>query len=237
MRKIDVVYILKNSWKSGAGELRYSLRSVERFFPHRLVWFFGGMPEGFRPDRAETFLQEGADRFERVRMTIERVANTPEVSEDFWLFNDDFFVLAEIREEFAFDRGDIRKHALELYRRHGYHGPYERMLVTTADELEAAGYPTKDYTLHLPLLVNKTAAREALEAFPRVKSFRCLYGNFSRLESVTINDVKTSDITGRPSEDGVPFFSTSDGAFRSGAAGSILTRKFPNPSKWEEVSN
>lgn len=235
MRELDVVYILKNSWKSRPEELRYSLRSVERFFPCRMVWFFGGFPPGFEPDRAVTFMQEGADRFERVRMTIRRAVETPEVSEDFWLFNDDFFVLDEIREEFAFDRGEIRKHALDLYKRHGFHGPYERMLVTTAEQLEEAGYPTKDYTLHLPLMVNKTVAREALDTFPAVKSFRCLYGNFSRLESITINDVKTSDITGRPSEDGVPFFSTSDGAFKSGAAGSAITRKFPTPSRWEVV--
>lgn len=50
MKKYDIVYILKNDVKPD--EIRYSLRSIEQNLEHGNVWFFGGIPEGIRPDRA-----------------------------------------------------------------------------------------------------------------------------------------------------------------------------------------
>ena len=46
----DIVFVLKDHLDTD--ELRYSLRSIEKNFPHRYVWFVGGQPEGFKPDRA-----------------------------------------------------------------------------------------------------------------------------------------------------------------------------------------
>ena len=46
---LDVVYVLKSN--IDPEELRYSLRSVEKNFPHRYVWFVGSQPEGFKPDK------------------------------------------------------------------------------------------------------------------------------------------------------------------------------------------
>ena len=39
----DIVYIIKDDLPTT--ELKYSLRSVEANFPHRLVWFVGGKPD------------------------------------------------------------------------------------------------------------------------------------------------------------------------------------------------
>ncbi len=46
---LDIVYFVKESAQNE--ELRYSLRSVEKNFPHRNVWFVGGKPKGLTPDK------------------------------------------------------------------------------------------------------------------------------------------------------------------------------------------
>lgn len=229
----DVVYILKNNWKCSPNELRYSLRTVEKNFPCRRVWFFGGHPDGFKPDRYRQFTQEGKDRYERVRNSIIKVCKTKEVSDDFWLFNDDFFILKPVTEDFCYDRGDIRKHARRLYQTHGFHSGYSKKCLD-ADKLEEEGLTTKDYTLHVPLLVNKEKALEAIEAHPDIQGFRNLYGNYCQLESTTMEDVKISDIYRLP-PNGSSFLSTSDSAFASGAAGAVVCKWFPTPSRWEVI--
>ena len=44
----DIVYFVKNTEENE--ELVYSLRSVEKNFPYNRVWFFGGCPNGLKPD-------------------------------------------------------------------------------------------------------------------------------------------------------------------------------------------
>ena len=43
----DVVYFVKDTKENE--ELRYSLRTLKNF-PHAKVWFYGGCPEGLKPD-------------------------------------------------------------------------------------------------------------------------------------------------------------------------------------------
>ena len=47
MEMSDIVYLLREGEND---ELRYSLRSVERNFPHDRVIFYGGKPDGIEPD-------------------------------------------------------------------------------------------------------------------------------------------------------------------------------------------
>jgi len=232
MRELDIVYVLKNGWKTAPQELRYSLRTVERNFPHRNVWFYGGQPKGFHPDGLDAFQQEGKDRYEKVRNTIARACRNEDLTEDFWLFNDDFFVLQPIEEEFCYDQGTIRQHVARLYRTHGFHSHYAKGLEKAENALVTAGKPTKDYTVHLPMLINREAALEALEAFSDAVGFRNIYGNYIEADSTTRRDVKISDIYGRP-DSSWDFCSTSDGAFASGAAGAVICRTFPKASRWE----
>ena len=79
----DIVYILKETLDTD--ELRYSLRSVEANFPHRFVWFVGGQPAGFKPDRALPHQQTGANKWEQIRSSMLRVAREPELSEEFFV--------------------------------------------------------------------------------------------------------------------------------------------------------
>ena len=90
----DIVYILKED--IGAEELRYSLRSVQANFPHRRVWFFCGCPDGITPDGYVRFKQTGRNKWQKSTSTFRKIAETDAVSDDFWLFNDDFFVMQKV---------------------------------------------------------------------------------------------------------------------------------------------
>lgn len=233
--KNDVVYILKNgNWKTPPEELRLSLRSLCNF-PVRKVWFIGGWPGGFMPDGVIKHQQEGKTRYERVMDSLRHACCCPEISREFWLFNDDFFVLRKLEDPRNYDRGDLAEHVRALYRRYGHMSGYAKVLQETKNSLQEAGKGTKDYTVHLPMLLDKEAALEALESVPGPVSFRCWYGNMVGLESETIQDVKISDVAQYPGEEW-DYCSTSDRAFISGNVGRYLRDKFKTPSRWEEVT-
>ena len=87
---MDIVYVLKPDFQNE--ELRYSLRSLENF-PHDKVWFVGGQPNELTPDGRLNIRQWGDTKWERVKNMLARVCVADDISEDFWLFNDDFFIL------------------------------------------------------------------------------------------------------------------------------------------------
>lgn len=235
MKERDIVYILRNDWKTDAAELRLSLRSVAEHFPHQRVLFYGGRPKGFLPDGGLEFKQIYPTRWGRVRETIRAVCNSSDVSSEFWLFNDDFFILQDIVDDFAFDRGQLRKHINQLYRRIGYNSAYAKMLIATETTLKAAGLPTVDYTMHLPMLIDKQQALAVLQHFRGVDvGFRSLYGNAVGIESTTIADVKINGLAEVPADDWA-FCSTSDTSFTVGDVGRWLADKFTTPSRWEAV--
>ena len=89
-KNIDVVYILKKN--TDPQELIYSLRSLKNF-PHRKVWFVGGQPDGLYPDGRIKHEQTGVTKWERVRSSLIKITECDEITDDFYLFNDDFFVM------------------------------------------------------------------------------------------------------------------------------------------------
>ena len=213
--KNDVVYILKNgNWKTPPEELRLSLRSLCNF-PVRKVWFIGGWPGGFMPDGVIEHRQEGATRYERVMDSISLACKQREISREFWLFNDDFFVLRKLEDPRNYDRGDLAEHVRALYSRYGHMSEYAKVLQETKNSLQEAGKGTKDYTVHLPMLI---------KAYDRLG-----------LESETIQDVKINDVAQYPGDEW-DYCSTSDRAFISGNVGRYLRDKFKKPSRWEEVT-
>lgn len=96
--KYDIVYFVKSDVFNE--ELRYSLRSVEANWPYFRVWFCGGCPDGIKPDIMMRLNQQGLNKWEKVRNSIITVCENNEITEDFWLFNDDFFVMKKPKVDF-----------------------------------------------------------------------------------------------------------------------------------------
>lgn len=222
----DVVYILKHDVEPG--ELKYSLRSVGKNFPHGKIWFFCGCPEGIKPDVYVPFEQTGTTKWSKATSTYRKICDS-NVTENFWLFNDDFFILEKITELPYMYKGTLKERIDDLRARRG-NSSYCMNLEGARIELESLGYDSLDYALHVPMLINKTKALETLNTF-KSPMFRSLYGNYAKVGGIKTDDVKIYSI-GLP-KNGQTLLSTSDMSFRNGQVGQYIRDRFTEPSRWE----
>lgn len=232
MEQYDVVYILKKDVRPD--ELRYSLRSLEKFMEFRRVWFYCGLPEGIVPDRYVEHKQLGASKWERARSSLLEACGNEGLTPSFWLFNDDFYLLQPWTSEEPLHRGQLRDHIASVEARHGGRmSGYTRQLRTCERMLKRAGLTTLDYTLHAPMLIDRKKMIEALEAFPNCPMFRSLYGNYAGIGGAYCEDNKVATVGGK-SKPGAAFLSSGDKAFKS--LQPFLEGIFPEPSRFEVVN-
>lgn len=229
--KYDIVYLLKNDIDSN--EIRYSLRSIEKNFPYNKVWFVSGCPEGIKPDGFIDFQQVGDTKWKRSTSALAAACRNDEITEDFWLFNDDFFVIRKVRSIKPMISGTLLQRCKKVEARNGnMQTGYTRQLRRAAHVLRINGYTQYDFALHVPMLINKAKALEVMNKFPDCPMFRSLYGNYCELESIKTKDVKITDLKMLPDED-AKFVSTEDKSFLKGAVGEYIRDLFPEPSKYE----
>lgn len=230
----DIVYLVKPDRVNE--ELKYSLRTVEKNFPHNSVWFYGGCPDGIQPDHHYYVDQEAINGPKWVKTTtmLRLACENERLTEWIWLFNDDFFITDPAPEAFeAIYHGsiDLRIEEIES-ERGGARSQYSSLLRQTRKLLMRAGMPTLNYATHTPLLINRECAIETMDKFPNFPMFRCLYGNMFEIGGIDQADVKINDIN--EEWDGRSWcMSTSDTTFESGRAGEFIRQIFRSPSKWE----
>ena len=231
MEKYDVVYILK--YDVGLGELRYSLRSIEKNLPHGDVWFVCGQPFGLIPDRTITMRQKGILKWEKARSSMLKVCSNSHVPDKFWLFNDDFFVLKPVESEEPFFGGTLHDHILHIEHRYNdKHTGYTRALRYCESTLNDSGLPTFDYALHVPMLIDKQKMLEALKTFPDCPMFRSLYGNYAGIGGSQHDDVKIVSLTEGIADD-ADYVSTSNESFKNGIVGKQIRDMFPDMCRYE----
>lgn len=228
----DVVYILKQGVEPE--ELTYSLRSVCKNFPFRRIWIFGGKPSGIEPDRFVPVEQRGIEAWTKVTNTIAQVCRTPEVTKDFWLFNDDFFIMKPVEDLPPVFNGSLSSRAGEIVARHdGVQSLYVMRLLRAKDMLEDAGYTSLNYAVHMPMLINKKKALETIKAFPKGSMFRSLYGNMHEVGGINRPDVKIFYVTEEPDPE-IDMLSTTETSFNEGLVGEFIRSKFPEPCRYEK---
>lgn len=233
MDKYDVVYILKNDIKPD--ELKYSLRSIEKNLPHRNVWFVGGQPNGLFPDNRIQMIQSGILKWEKARSSLIRACKNKDISERFWLFNDDFFVMKPVEDDTPFFGGMLRDRILRIEHRHGdKRTGYTKALRYCEQVLQDAEFSTFDYALHLPMLVDKKKMLEAIDTFPNCPMFRSLYGNYAGIGGVQHDDVKITGIDESIPDD-ADYVSTADSSFRCGKVGREIRRRFSEKCQYEQA--
>lgn len=223
----DIVYILREDIQPD--ELRYSLRSVEKNFPHRFVWFVGGEPEGITPDRMIRHKQEG-NKWERIRSSMFKVCEDPELTEEFYLFNDDFFVMQEQVGDFVnFADRTLTWRVEDLKKINPWLNPYGRTIHKAKEELKAQGFGEVNFEVHMPMLFEKSK----IDAIRRCSSpqMRSVYGNVTRCRWIQHDDVKVYDLETVP--EGADYISTNDDTFRNGAVGRYIRGIFSEPSRFE----
>ena len=229
--KHDIVYILKNDVKPE--ELRYSLRSVCKNFPYRKIWFYGGKPEGIEPDEMVEVVQTGSNKWQRVNSTLRLICRNDKITEDFWLFNDDFFIMQQVNDFDPMYAGTLEERVERIRARHGGRTTaYARQLRDTARILANNGCDTYDYALHVPMLINREKALLTLMKFDNCPMFRSLYGNHHRIGGTRIKDVKIQDQDKVPEGNAV-LLSSNDKSFSEGKIGKYIRNQFPVKCKYE----
>lgn len=236
--RYDVVYFLKDTKENE--ELRYSLRSIEENWQYRRVWFCGGCPVGVEPDRNMRIKQEGIDKWNKVRNMIRQVCENDEITEDFWLFNDDFYVLTRIYEDIPPTyNGELLSYIERIERKIGGPDGYTERLRYADAGLKQAGLMTRNYEVHKPMLINRKKALEVLDKFPNYPAFRSLYGNYWQIGGENRPDRKVK-ILNYKNMDLVRFWdflSTSDKSFKEGNIGEFVRNRFPIKSRYERSKN
>lgn len=226
----DIVYILRNGKNE---ELRYSLRSVEKNFPFRKVWFYGGKPQDINPDCFVHIFQEGENKWQKVRNTLELVCQNGHITEDFWLFNDDFFVMKPVENPTNYYDGTLEDRIKQIEAViFGQQSEYSKRLRHLLKVLQNAGIDKPlNYAHHTPMLINRKKMLETLEKYPNEPMFRALYGNINQIGGEDMPDVKFYQ-NRQPFPIGT-FASTADDSWNQEKIGQIIRGKFSYKSRFE----
>lgn len=226
---MDFVYMCRPGHNE---ELRYSIRSVvENYELESNVWVVGDKPDWYIGDFIKT--RPVGNAYENVRNNLRYVLDNNNISDDFVLMNDDFFILRKLNSVSHYHGGLLINRA---ERHEDLAGPnfYANFLRRTDTVLKKRGIKEPlNYELHVPMQFNKDKLRETID-YPY--SIRSSYGNLHGIGGEQIDDVKIySHPQFRDSssviENGTPYLSTDDGAFEEMV--SYFAELFPTASKYE----
>ena len=194
---MDIVYILKR--EDFNLDLAYSLRSVEAFVSgYDRIWFAGYKPSWIRGIKHVHTLQIGT-KWMNGFGNIVAACNHADVSDDFVLFNDDFFAIrpVDLRTDInlynkTLDAAikDQEKHSASKWRL-----SFKQMR-TLLRKLGSQHFMS--FELHLPIIINKLAYLEIINR-PEVQAHiskygiimsRTLYGNLCWRNPTPMHDCK-----------------------------------------------
>ena len=229
---MDIVYVVKDSAYND--ELKYSLRSVDKNFPHKRVWIYGGKPIGVHPDRQVPIVQKGKTKWDRVRGLWGMICENKEITDQFVIFNDDFFVLEPVTELPAYSDGSLKDLAQRIMdKNNGRPTYYTNRIMKCSQILEEAGYTTHSFELHVPMVIDKKLMLATRAKFPGAPASRSLYGNYNHAKLHKMKDNKIVHLMGIPGK-GQKFVSTEDMSFADGEVGRYIRGMFPDKSRWEK---
>lgn len=223
----DIVYFVKESKTNE--ELRYSLRSLKNF-PHRKVWFYGGCPEGLKPDYHVYVEQDQVNKWLNINKSIKEAVHEPDITDNFWLFNDDFFIMKPVKKPCNYYDGELYKRIVTLEDKFKKFTKYSLQLRKICDDLISMGCGVRNFCIHVPMLVNKEKAIELFN-IEDAHMFRSLYGNYHNIEAKQLSDYKISNQHLKWKDS--TYLSTTEDSF-AGEVGKQIRELFPDKCEYEE---
>lgn len=227
---MDVVYICRAGDNE---ELRYSIRSVVENLPHDNLWVVGQKPDWYTGKFVD--VKPLSSKYATARNNLKKLALSKEISEDFILMNDDFYVLNKLNTLPVFNGGTL-KEKLDQYEYLTKQTSYTRSIETTMYWVEKyLNIEAIDYELHVPMAMTRTGLLKSL----RCPGFwRSAYGNMFNVGGTRIEDVKvysSESVLYSKSfniKNKTDFISSDDISFNL-LYESIFKDKFPNKSQYE----
>lgn len=191
---MDAAYILGDGSRNDNKELRFSLRSIEKFLKFDRLFIIGSDP-GFLskeviyvPNHPE---QRPNNKAWAIKEQLAKVCET-KISDDFISLNDDYFFLRPASEFPCRHKGTLS----EGLEKHGT-GDYYRHLLATEQWLLKKKLPTWHFDGHWPFVYNKRKLKEVIASFdwksvPYCPEMRSLYCNTLGIKGEFAEDVKAN---------------------------------------------
>lgn len=154
----------------------------------------------------------------------------PHITRNFWIFNDDFFIMRKVENPVNYYNGDLYKRIVQIENKFHTITKYTQLIRNVCNELESLGCETKNYTLHVPLLVNKSKMLELFK-IADCTGYRSLYANYFKIGGEQMNDVKITSRT-KPYKGGI-YLSTDENSFE-GLVGDQIKTKFRAKCQYEK---
>lgn len=248
---MDIVIPLVEHTGNNFAELRFALRSYEKYMPHSRVIIVGpAIPEWMREsmqrgecdlccfvDSSDPKFRE-ANIFLKVRNYVEKVND----EDDFIFANDDYYLLREWNPLPPYPHKG--KLSVNLFGRSN-DDPYRKVIRNT---IKLVGDDANNLDVHAPMVMNPKIFKRVFgdrskpeEYATRIVDwrtpfgflFKTLYGqHFPDYPSVDIKFNLLRDVNEDVLAD-LPFFTTNDPACGAKLE-EILTKLFPNPSRYEQ---
>lgn len=187
---MDFVYIVKEDEKNE--DLKYSLRSIAKFYPENKVWIVGYKPSWVK--NVEYIpVEQTKDKWKNSVTNILAACNCPYISDDFILMNDDFFMIKPVVPIETIGNANLGLLSKTILKYKASRSPWFDAFKQVYDLLKKIGVkePYYDYEAHLPLQINKKKFLEVM-SLPDVKNFmqtakvlhkRTLYKNYGKIEN------------------------------------------------------
>jgi hypothetical protein len=230
---MDFVYICRDGENE---ELRYSIRSVLNSFPEAKVWLVGGKPEWYSGHCVP--VEQNSNKYANALKNLKSLCEHPEISDNFVLMNDDFFIIKKINSIDQFYNG-LLSDKINRFTQITGSSMYIKKLITTNKKLIDLGIKNPiDYELHTPMPMNKTGLLDVIEKYPECL-WRSMFGNLYNVGGTQMDDVKiyvnkrhlarSNEIT-----DSSIYMSTEDTSLKV-MLDKMLRQMLPEPSIYEKI--
>ena len=168
-------------------ELRYSIRSVLNSFPEAEIWVIGGKPDWYAGNYL--YVDQNSSKYDNAIANLKALCNSEDTPKDFFLMNDDFFILQKI-DKIEMLHGGLLSDKISRYQKIARSSSYIRKLFSTNDRLKKNKIDNAlDYELHIPMHMEKEKLKYILDQYPELL-WRSMYGNTFNLGGTECQDVK-----------------------------------------------
>jgi len=229
---MDFVYVCREGDNE---ELKYSIRSIEKNMPPGNVWVVGGKPDWYTGNFIP--VAQTKKSYANVREQLRVACLNDNITNDFVLMNDDFFVINPVKEIPMWYTGTLVERIRSLQNIKSQNAGYIRLLILSNNVIRRSGIADPlDYELHVPMVMNR---EKLLPVLNSTALWRSHYGNQYNVGGTKHSDIKIhSNETLEDRAKNLIDISTelyicgSDYNFEF-LKNTVLDKLFPEPSKYE----
>ena len=243
---VDVVYVLGSGSTWNNNEIRYSLRSIEKYARGvGNIFIVGELPDflskGIMHIKADDIFNPNQNADGNIATKVLAACADDRLSDDFLFINDDHILLKPLHlsEMPAFHKGDMNFFPDTTWTLNFWRGRLKR----TMEVLNQKGLTAFHFDCHTPILFNKNKFPQVMSNFPYTEgiglTMKSLYGNsiYSKSGVLLSNEKKTvfkyyTNAQLNQRLEGCGFMSFNDFGL-NGAFKLWLDARFPDPSRWE----